>query len=147
MDITDLGLVPGVRIPHKFKVPTFEKYNGLTCPKTHVRAFYRKMHAVSDDEKLLMHFFQDSLAGASLEWYMRLERTNIRCWRDLVDAFVSHYQYNVDMAPNRTQLQSLSQGPKESFKEYAQKWRELAARVQPPMAEREMIDMFTSTLA
>lgn len=34
----------------------------------------------------------------------------------------------------------------ESFKEYAQKWRELAARVQPPMLEREMVDMFMSTL-
>ncbi|XP_058784035.1 uncharacterized protein LOC131658797 [Vicia villosa] len=47
----------------------------------------------------------------------------------------------------RTQLQSLVQGSKESFKEYAQKWRELAARFQPPMIEREMIDMFTSTLS
>ena len=60
--------------------------------------------------------------------------------------FKRHYQYNIDMAPNRTQLQSLTQGTNESFKEYAQKWRELAARVQPPMLEKEMIDMFMSTL-
>ncbi|XP_058774254.1 uncharacterized protein LOC131648520 [Vicia villosa] len=91
--------------------------------------------------------FKDSLAGASLEWYVQLERTHIHSWRDLVEAFIKLYQYNVDMAPNRTQLQSLVQGSKESFKEYAQKWRELAARVQPPMTEREMIDMFTSTLS
>ncbi|XP_058762353.1 uncharacterized protein LOC131635725 [Vicia villosa] len=50
------------------------------------------------------------------------------------------------MAPNRTQLQNLAQKNNESFKEYAQKWRELAARVQPPMLEREMMDMFTNTL-
>ncbi|XP_058757655.1 uncharacterized protein LOC131630928 [Vicia villosa] len=146
MDINDLGLVPGVRVPPKFKVPDFEKYKGNTCPKTHVRAYYRKMHVYSEDEGLLMHFFQDSLTGASLEWYMRLERTHIRSWRDLVDAFIKQYQYNVDMAPNRTQLQNLSQKANESFKEYAQKWRELAARVQPPMLEREMMDLFTNTL-
>lgn len=146
MDLTDLGLVPGVRIPHKFKVPSFEKYTGLTCPKTHIKAYYRKMAAYSDDEKLLMHFFQDSLAGASLDWYMQLERTHVRTWRDLVDTFLRHYQYNIDMAPSRAQLQSLSQGANESFKEYAQKWRELAARVQPPMPEKEMIDMFMGTL-
>ncbi|XP_058754437.1 uncharacterized protein LOC131627615 [Vicia villosa] len=87
MDISDLGLVPGVRVPPKFKVPDFEKYKGNTCPKTHVRAYYRKMH-----------------------------------------------------------LQNLSQKTNESFKEYARKWRELAARVQPPMLEREMMDMFTNTL-
>ena len=70
---------------------------------------------------------------------MKLEKTHIRCWNDLARAFVKHYQYNMDMAPNRTQLQNMSQGPKESFKEYAQKWRELAARVQPPLMERELI--------
>lgn len=93
-----------------------------------------------------MHFFQDSLAGESLEWYMHLERMYIRNWRHLVEAFVKHYQYNIDMEPNRTQLQSLTQGPNESFKEYAQKWRELATRVQPPLMERELFDMFMGTL-
>ncbi|XP_058725919.1 uncharacterized protein LOC131597227 [Vicia villosa] len=146
MDINDLGLVPGVRVPLKFKVPNFEKYKGNTCPKTHVQTYYRKMHVYSEDEGLLMHFFQDSLTGASFEWYMRLERANIRSWRDLVEAFIKQYQYNVDMAPNRTQLQNLAQKANESFKEYAQKWRELAARVQPHMLEREMMDMFTNTL-
>lgn len=77
---------------------------------------------------------------------MKLERTYIQTWRDLVEAFVKHYQYNVDMAPNRTQLQSLSQGKNQSFKEYAQKWRELATRVHPPMSEREMVDLFMGTL-
>lgn len=72
MDITDLGLVPGVRVPPKFKVPVFDKYIGITSPKTHVRAYYQKMSAYSEDERLLMHFFQDSLVGASLEWYMHL---------------------------------------------------------------------------
>ncbi|XP_058733160.1 uncharacterized protein LOC131604754 [Vicia villosa] len=147
MDINNLGLVPGVRIPPKFKVPSFDKYNGATYPMTHVKAYYWKMSVYSEDEGFLMHFFQDSLAGASLEWYVQLKRTHIHSWRDLVEAFIKHYQYNVDMAPNRTQLQSLVQGSKESFKEYAQKWRELAARVQPPMTEREMIDMFTGTLS
>lgn len=146
MNISDLGLVPGVKIPPKFKVPDFDKYKGTTCPKIHIRAYYRKMSAYSDDEKLLMHFFQDSLSGASLEWYMQLEITHVRSWRDLAEAFIKHYQYNTDMAPNRTQLQSLVQRPNETFKEYAQKWRELAARVQPPMVEKELVDMFMGTL-
>lgn len=50
------------------------------------------------------------------------------------------------MAPNRTQLQNLTQKSEESFKEYAQRWRELAARVQPPLLEKEVIDMFMGTL-
>ncbi|XP_050890704.1 uncharacterized protein LOC127096137 [Lathyrus oleraceus] len=108
LDVFDMCLVPDVKIPPKFKVPSFKKYQGVTCPKTHIRAFCRKMAAHSNDEKLLMHFFQDILSGASLEWYMQLERTHIRTWRELAEAFLKHYQYNSNMAPNRTQLQSLS---------------------------------------
>ena len=34
----------------------------------------------------------------------------------------------------------------ESFKEYAQRWRDLAAQVAPPMVEREMVTMMVDTL-
>jgi len=33
-----------------------------------------------------------------------------------------------------------------TFKEYAQRWRDLAAQVAPPMVEREMITMMVDTL-
>ena len=33
----------------------------------------------------------------------------------------------------------------EGFKEYAQKWRDLAGRVQPPLSDRELVDMFLGT--
>ena len=35
----------------------------------------------------------------------------------------------------------------ESFKEYAQRWRDLAAQVAPPMMEKEMITMIVDTLS
>lgn len=50
------------------------------------------------------------------------------------------------MAPNRTKLQSLTQKIDESFKYYAQRWRDLASRVEPPLLERELTNMFMSTL-
>jgi len=50
------------------------------------------------------------------------------------------------MAPDRTQLQNMVNRESESFKEYAQHWRDLAAQVAPPMVEREMITMMVDTL-
>ena len=35
----------------------------------------------------------------------------------------------------------------EGFKDYAQKWRDLAGRVQPPLSERELVDMLLGTLS
>ena len=40
---------------------------------------------------------------------------------------------------------SMSAG--EGFKTYAQKWRDLAGRVKPPLSDRELVDMFLGTLS
>ena len=34
----------------------------------------------------------------------------------------------------------------ESFREYAHKWRDLAAQVQPPMTDKELNKLFVNTL-
>ncbi|XP_028242342.1 uncharacterized protein LOC114420724 [Glycine soja] len=65
-NMTDIFLVPDVVIPPKFKVPDFDRYKGMTCPKNHLKMYCRKMGAYSRDEKLLMHFLQDSLAGVAV---------------------------------------------------------------------------------
>ena len=102
--MTDLCLVLDVLIPPKFMVPDFDRYKGTTCPKNHLKMYCRKMGVYSRDEKLLMHFFQDSLARAAVIWYTNLEASRIRSWKDLITAFIRQYQYNTDMAPDRTQL-------------------------------------------
>lgn len=91
IDTTEMCLVSCVQIPAKFKVHEFENYEGVRCPRTHVRAYCRKMAAYSSDEKLLMHFFQENLSRASLEWYMQLKSTSIRTWKELVETFLKHY--------------------------------------------------------
>lgn len=131
VDVVGMCLVPNVVIPPKFKTPEYEKYKGVSYPRIHLRMFFRKMVAYMDDEKLMMHSFQDSLSGASLDWYMQLEIIHIKNWEDLTNAFLKKYKYNLDEATNRMQLQNLSQKGNESFEEYAQRRRELVSRVQP----------------
>ncbi|XP_038997125.1 uncharacterized protein LOC120121919 [Hibiscus syriacus] len=38
------------------------------------------------DEKLLIHCFQDSLKGSAVKWYNQLTRAHIKSWRDLAKA-------------------------------------------------------------
>ena len=93
-----------------------------------------------------MHFFQDSLSGPAVTWYTDLEASCIRSWKDLITVFIRQYQYNIDMAPDRTQIQNMCQREHESVKKYAQRWRDLAAQVVPPMMERKKITMIVDTL-
>ena len=117
----ELCLVPNVKILVKFKVPDFEKYKGNTCPLSHLVMYARKMSTQTDNDQLLIHYFQDSLSGAALRWYMGLDSANIRSFNDLGEAFVKQYKYNMDMDPYRDQLRAMSQKDKETFKEYAQR--------------------------
>ena len=67
LDFEELGLVSGVVIPQKFKAPIFAKYDGVSCPKLHLRSYVRKIHPHTADRKVWVHFFQDSLSGTQLE--------------------------------------------------------------------------------
>ena len=51
-----------------------------------------------------------------------------------------------DTAPDRMLLQNMEKKANESFREYAHKWRDLAAQVQPPMTEKEVNKTFLNTL-
>ncbi|GAU39398.1 hypothetical protein TSUD_397040 [Trifolium subterraneum] len=124
-DAHELCLVPDVVVPHKFKVPDFEKYKGSTCPKAHLII----------------------LTGAALRWYMDLDRGNVSSFNDLASAFIRQYNYNSYLAPDRDELQALAQKERESFKEYAQRWRELAAQIRPPVEEKELCKLFLHTLS
>jgi len=81
--------------------------------------YCQKMGAYVKDEKLLMHFFQESLTGAAITWFTNLESSWIRSWKDLMVAFIRKYQYNSNMAPDRMQLKNMCKREHESFKEYA----------------------------
>jgi len=102
---TYLCLVPDIQIPHKFKVPDFEKYKGNSCPEEHLTMYVRRMSAYARDDRVLIYYFQESLASPASKWYMNLDKTKIRTFSDLCEAFLQQYQYNVDMAPDRSVLE------------------------------------------
>lgn len=62
------------------------------------------MVAYANDEKLMMHNFQDNISGTSLDWYMQMERIHIKTWEDLDNSFLKKYKYNWNMDPNCMQL-------------------------------------------
>ena len=48
--------------------------------------------------------------------------------------------------PDRMSLQNMEKKTNETFKEYAYKWRDLVAQVQPPLTDKELNEMFLNTL-
>ncbi|XP_020208781.1 uncharacterized protein LOC109793727 [Cajanus cajan] len=128
-EATNMCLVQDIQFPAKFKIPDFQNYTGASCPKGHLIMYCRKMAAYVSNEKLLIHYFQESLSDAALNWYMHLDGGKIQTWKQLANAFLHRYKYNTDLILDRSDLQSLSKKGDESFKTYAQRWREMAAQM------------------
>jgi len=103
------------------------------------------MAEVIHDDKLLTYFFQDSLTGSTLSWYIRLDNVRIKKWIDLADAFLKQYKFNLEIAPDRTSLITMEKGTQEFVRAYAQRWRDQAVNVQPPLIETEMVTLFANT--
>ncbi|XP_052875301.1 uncharacterized protein LOC108458914 [Gossypium arboreum] len=146
IDAKDLSLVPDLVLPPKFKIPEFEKYNGTSCPEAHITMFCRRMTGYVNNDQLLIHCFQDSLIGSATKWYNQLSRAQIGSWKDLAQAFMKQYGHVTDIAPDRITLQNMEKKPSETFKQYAQRWREIVMQVQPPLLEKETTMLFINTL-
>ena len=97
VQVVEMCLVQNIVIPKKFLVPKFIKYTRTQFSVTHLNSYCNKMAEVAHDEKLLMHFFQDSLSGTPLNWYMRLDNTIICSWENLVDHFIKQSKYTMDI--------------------------------------------------
>ena len=116
VDASKMSLVPDLVLPHKFKIPTFDKYDGTKCPSAHLYMYCRKMTGHTNNDKLLIHCFQDSLIGSTTRWYNQLSRENIRSWTDLAKAFLVQYKHMTDTASDRISLQNMEKKVSESFR-------------------------------
>ena len=102
-------------------MPKFIKYTRIEWPKTHFCSYFNEMSEVIHDDKMLIYFFQDSLIGSTLGWYMRFDNITIRKLTDLADAFLKQYKFNLEIALDRTSLISMEKGAQESIRAHAQR--------------------------
>ena len=75
-----------------------------------------------------------------------MSRENVRSWTNLANAFLVQYKYMIDSVLGRISLQNIEKKVTKTFREYAHKWRDLAAQVQLPMTDKNLSKMFLNTL-
>ncbi|XP_070012285.1 uncharacterized protein [Nicotiana sylvestris] len=135
-------MFPDVHLLLDFKTPKFAKYDGYGDPIAHLKRYCNQLRGARRNEELLIAYFGESLTGVASEWFMNQDISRWYVWDDMTQDFVKQFQYNIDIAPNRSSLSNLKKKPSESFREYAIKWIEQASRVKPPMDDHELITVF-----
>ena len=64
VDPRELCLVSDLVIPSKFRMPKFEKYDGIKYPENYLVTYCNKIARHAHNKDLLIHVFYDSLVGA-----------------------------------------------------------------------------------
>lgn len=105
-----------------------EQLGGVIGP-THQKVRFENSIFLLDKEKITFFEINPSLTGAASRWYIQLDRSHIRKWKDLALAFLKQYKHNIDMAPDRMDLQNM--GKKGASSGNQQKGSQKQARTKP----------------
>lgn len=100
-----LCLVKDLVIPSDFKLPTFTLFDGTGVPLDYLTMYCQRMQSYVYDEKILIHFFQESLMGGATRWFTSLDPTCVETWEDLANLFLKKYEHNMEKVPTIYDLQ------------------------------------------
>ncbi|KAJ8526239.1 hypothetical protein K7X08_028716 [Anisodus acutangulus] len=146
LEYEDLCMHPDVQLPVGYKVPKFDLFDGKGNPRAHLRSYCDKLVGVGKDQAIIMKLFIRSLTGEALDWYTSQDPRKWHNWGTMAQDFVDRFRFNTDTVLDRFYLMKLEKKSTETFREYAMRWREEAAKVQPPMAESEMTTLFVQSM-
>ena len=123
-----------------------DKFDGTSCPKTHLKMYVGALTPFGLNDEHLTQLFQQSLTGAALRWFMTLDLSRIKSWKDVCNIFISQYSYNNEVNVTRRMLETTTQMHGESFFSFLMRWRAMAAQMINRPTEEEQVDIVIKNL-
>ena len=114
--------VEGAELPRRFHQPTFAIYNGRTDPIEQVSQFNQRMVVHSRDEVLMYKVFPSSLGPMMMRWFDSLKPNSINSFKQLTQAFSSHFITSSRVPQPLDSLLSLSMQEGETLKAYSDRY-------------------------
>ena len=146
MDYQSLFLFLDVRLLPKFKMPTLDKFDGTSYPKSHLKMYMRAMQPLGVTEEVLAQIFQNTLTKVVLKWFLNLDDARARNWEDICREFYKQYKYNIEVDITRRDLETIKKEPKESFSTFITKWRAKATQMMNRPSEEEQLALVVNNL-
>ncbi|XP_050278154.1 uncharacterized protein LOC126719666 [Quercus robur] len=116
--------IEGATLLRRFQQPTFTIYNGKTDPVEHVSQFNQRMAVHSKNEALMCKVFPSSLGPVAMRWFNNLKTNSIGSYRQLTQAFGSHFVTNSRAPWPLSALLSLFMQDGETLKAYSDRYWE-----------------------
>ncbi|KAI8542777.1 hypothetical protein RHMOL_Rhmol08G0166200 [Rhododendron molle] len=146
IDLDRLYLYPNAKLPNKFKMPKLAKFDGSGDPRTHICNYHAAMKLLSVELEAMSQLFPQTLSGPAFHWFLSLDIAKRRTWEDIGAAFVSLYNYNSQLKMTTWELESTKMEAKESFADFAKRWRAKAALMTERPSERDQLRIISRNL-
>ena len=78
-------------LPHKFRVPQIDSYDGVKDPLNHLETFKTLMHLQGVADGIMCRAFPTTLKGAARIWFSRLTPNSISTFKELNAQFIVHF--------------------------------------------------------
>ncbi|XP_057976096.1 uncharacterized protein LOC131163520 [Malania oleifera] len=105
-------------LPSRFKMPTFDRYEGLSDPIDHLNNFKMLMQLQGALKAIMCRAFATTLKGTSRDWYRTLRPGSIGSFSDMEQLFTGHFLSSWRVAKTIGHLMSMAQGEQETFKDF-----------------------------
>ena len=78
-------------LPHKFRMPHIDSYDGVKDPLNHLETFKTLMHLQGVADKIMCRAFLMTLKGTARIWFSRLTPNSISTFKELSAQFTAHF--------------------------------------------------------
>ena len=78
-------------LPHKFRIPQIDSYDGVKEPLDHLETFKTLMHLQGVADEIMCRAFPTTLKGATRIWFSRLMPNSISTFKELSAQFTAHF--------------------------------------------------------
>ena len=117
--------IEGGRLSRRFTQPTFTMYNGRIDHVEHVSHLNQRMVVHSKNEALMCKVFSSSLGPMAMKWFDGLDTSSIDSFKELTQAFGSHFITCSRVSWPLDSLLSMSMREGETLKTYSDRYWEM----------------------
>ena len=116
-------------LPHKFRMPHIDSYDGVKDPLDHLETFKTLMHLQGIADEIMCRAFPTTLKGATRIWFSRLTPNSVSTFKELSAQFTAHFIGGHRYKKSTTCLMSIKQQKDETLRSYISRFNKEALSI------------------
>ena len=118
IDSSFTATVNSFPLPHKFRMPQIDSYDGVKDPLDHLDTFKTLMHLQGVADEIMCRAFPTTLKGAARIWFSRLTPNSVSTFKELSAQFTTHFIGGHRYKKSTACLMSIKQREDEMLRSY-----------------------------